>query len=89
MIVIFIDQIEEVIPNAETALHSDDFLVLSNLMHKIRPSVEGMGIVSIIEGIKKLEKITKEDFDKDNISDIFFQIKSTLFSAVEQLKEEI
>lgn len=89
MIIIFIDQIEEVIPNAETALHSDDFLLLSKFMHKIKPSVEGMGIVSIIEDIKNLEKITKEGSDKEKSSDIFFQIKSTLLSAVEQLKEEI
>lgn len=89
MIVIFIDQIKEVIPNAETALSSNEFLVLSQLIHKIKPSIEGMGIFSIIEDIKILEKISKEGSDKEKITSIFFQIKNTLLTAIEQLNQEI
>ncbi|MBE8726382.1 PAS domain S-box protein [Flavobacterium hungaricum] len=89
MIIIFIEQIKEVIPNAEAALSCDEFLVLSQFIHKIRPSIEGMGIFSIIEDIKILEKISKEGSDKEKITSIFFQIKDTLLTAVEQLKEEI
>jgi PAS domain S-box-containing protein len=89
MIIIFIDQIKQVIPNAETALFCNEFLVLSQLIHKIKPSIEGMGIFSIIEDIKILEKISKDGSDKEKITKIFFQIKTTLLTAVEQLKEEI
>lgn len=89
MIIIFIDQIKQVIPNAETALACNEFLVLSQLIHKIKPSIEGMGIFSIIEDIKILEKISKDGSDKEKITKIFFQIKTTLLTAVEQLKEEI
>ncbi|WP_417941199.1 PAS domain S-box protein [Flavobacterium sp. RS13.1] len=89
MISIFIGQIEEFIPNAQSALSSGDFLVLSQMIHKIRPSVEAMGILSIVEEIKILEKISKEASDQKMISDLFYQIKNTLMIVVEQLQEEI
>lgn len=89
MIRIFIDQIAEVMPDAEAAISSDNFLVLSRMMHKIRPSIEGMGILSMVEEIKILEKISKEGADKDIIKKMFYQIKNTLLNVIEQLKEEI
>lgn len=89
MIKIFIEQIEEVVPNAEAVLSSGDFSALSQIMHKIRPSVEGMGILSIIEEIRILEKISKEGTDKKRISDLFYQIINTLMIVIEQLQEEI
>lgn len=89
MIRIFINQIAEVMPDAEAAISSDNFLVLSRMMHKIRPSIEGMGILSMVEEIKILEKISKEGADKDIIKKMFYQIKNTLLNVIEQLKEEI
>ncbi|MET3022427.1 PAS domain S-box protein [Flavobacterium hydatis] len=89
MIVIFIEQINEVIPITEEALVSGDFFTMSRLIHKIRPSIEGMGITSIGDRIKTLEKITKEGKNKEKISNLFFQIKNILLTAIEQLQEEI
>jgi hypothetical protein len=89
MIIIFIDQIKEVIPNAEKALSFDEFLLFGQLIHKIKPSIEGMGMYSIRDDIRLLEKISQESAEKDNIRNIFFQIKRNLFKAIEQLKQEI
>jgi len=89
MIIIFIDQVQEVIPSAEAALSCDEFLILSQLIHKIKPSIEGMGISSIIEEIKNLEKVSKEGSDKEKIKDLFTQIKNTLLIVTEQLQHEI
>lgn len=89
MVKIFIDQIKEVIPNAENALFVDEFLLFSQLIHKIKPSIEGIGIHSIMEDIKILEKSNQESLEKDIIINIFFQIKGTLLKVIEQLKDEI
>ncbi|MCD0473983.1 PAS domain S-box protein [Flavobacterium sp. EDS] len=89
MVMIFIDQIKEVILNAEIALASGEFLAMSKLIHKIKPSIEGMGITSIADKIKTLEKITKEGKDKEKISNLFSQIKMVLLTVIEQLQEEI
>lgn len=89
MIIIFIDQIKEILPNAEAALASDNFSVLNQLVHKIKPSIESMGIISIKEEIALLEKSTREIPDKEKITRLFFKIKETLLIVAEQLQEEI
>jgi PAS domain S-box-containing protein len=88
MIIIFIDQIKEILPNAEAALSSDNFLLMNQIIHKVKPSIEGMGIVSIIEKISMLEKITKETHDKEKITHLFSQIKNTLLIVIDQLENE-
>jgi PAS domain S-box-containing protein len=89
MIVIFIDQIKEILPNIEAALSSDNFLLMSQLIHKIKPSIESMGIVCITDEIRLLEKITKETPDKEKSTVLFYQIKATLLIAIKQLQKEI
>lgn len=89
MIVIFIDQIEEILPKAEAALSSDNFLLMNQLIHKIKPSIESMGIVSIKDEINILEIITKEEQPvKEKITHLFFQIKQTLLTVVDELQKE-
>jgi len=88
MVRVFIDQIQEVVPNAEKAISSGDFPALSQIMHKIRPSIESMGIFSIIEDIKVLEQISSEDKDKEMIRSLFHKIRDTLLAAAQQLEED-
>ncbi|KQW99395.1 PAS domain S-box protein [Flavobacterium sp. Root420] len=89
MILTFIDQINELLPQGEAALGCDDFLTLSHLVHSIRPSIEIMGILSITAQVNTLEMLSREGVDKERIGTVFSQVKSILASAVEQLKEEI
>ena len=89
MILTFIDQINELLPQAQAALGCDDFLSLSHLVHSIRPSIEIMGILSITAQVNTLEMLSREGVDKERISEVFSQVKSILAIAVEQLKEEI
>ncbi|GIQ61054.1 hypothetical protein Flavo103_41900 [Flavobacterium collinsii] len=88
MILIFIGQIEEMLQKAEEALYLDNFLLLNKLIHKVKPSIESMGIVSIKDKINTLEKITKEHPVKEKITHLFFEIKQTLVKVVEELKKE-
>lgn len=90
MVRVFIDQIQEEVPNAEKAISIGNFSALSQIMHKIRPSIESMGIFSIIEEIKVLEQISSEgkDKDKEMIGSLFRKIKDTLLAAAQQLEED-
>ena len=87
MITVFIDQTIETIEKVEKALPLNDFQEVSRLIHKIKPSVEGMGILSIVDDVKLLEKISKETNDKEQIILLFSTIKFTLEKVVLLLKE--
>jgi len=88
MIAIFIEQTTTTLDKATIAMRQDDFLEVSRLIHKIRPSVESLGIASIISEMKLLEKIAQEAKDKQQISTLFDIIKDVLENIVLQLQEE-
>ncbi len=87
MITVFIDQTIETIEKVEKAIPLNDFQEVSRLIHKIKPSVEGMGILSIVDDVKLLEKVSKETNDKEQIILLFSTIKFTLEKVVLLLKE--
>ncbi|MFD2602744.1 PAS domain-containing hybrid sensor histidine kinase/response regulator [Flavobacterium suzhouense] len=89
MISIFISQTEDVIDRVDKALVDEDFPLVSQLIHKIKPSIESMGILSIMEDVKRLEKIAKESSDRNQITILFIHIKNILLIVIEKLKEEI
>jgi len=88
MIAIFVEQTSEVIEKVIAALLLDDFMEVSRLFHKIRPSVESLGIITIIKEIKLLEKIAQETTDKEQISVLFEVIKDVLEKVVIQLQDD-
>lgn len=89
MISIFISQTEDVIGKVDEVIISEDFPLVSQLIHKIKPSIESMGILSIMDDVKHLEKIAKESSDRNQINVLFIHIKDILLKVIEQLREEV
>ena len=87
MITIFIAQTTETIEKVEDAIEVKNYLEVSRLIHKIKPSIEGIGIISILEEVKLLEKISAENNNKKLINSLFNTIKFTLEKVILQLKE--
>lgn len=87
MVSIFIEQSTDTIEKTSIAISQNDFIEVSRLIHKIKPSVETLGIMSINSELKLLEKIAKETEDKEQITTLFGVIKEVLEKAVIQLKE--
>lgn len=87
MIEIFIKQTEETLIKVEDAIKSNEFLEVSKLIHKIKPSVEGMGIKSLMDNIKNLEAISKTQNNKEEIIQLFEVVKEGLQLTIVQLKE--
>ena len=87
MIAVFIEQTTDSIEKAETAISQNDFIEVSRLIHKIKPSVESLGITSIISEMNILEKTAKDSNDKEKISALFEVIKDVLQKSILQLKE--
>jgi HPt (histidine-containing phosphotransfer) domain-containing protein len=87
MIFIFVEQTTETIEKITNAIHQADYVEVSRLIHKIKPSVESMGITSVLSEIKHLEKIAKTTNDKEQIIVLFNIIKKVLEEAVLQIKK--
>lgn len=90
MLSIFISQTQETILLVEKAFEEKDHAEIARLIHKIKPSIEGIGIYSIKEEVKQLEVSAKEQHtDLAELYTLFENIKKTLTTVIIQLKEEI
>jgi PAS domain S-box-containing protein len=87
MLLIFINQAKDVITKTEEAIEQNNFIEVSKLIHKIKPSIEGVGIDSIYNEVRELEKISPTNNNKEKITELFSSIKLTLIKVIEQLEE--
>jgi PAS domain S-box-containing protein len=87
IITVFINQTTQTIEKIDQAIKKIDYLEVSRLIHKIKPSVEGIGVFSIIDEIKLLEKIAHETQDKEQIESLFSNIKLVLGKVIIQLQK--
>ncbi|PXW09768.1 PAS domain S-box-containing protein [Chryseobacterium sp. CBTAP 102] len=90
MLLIFIGQTETTLPIMKKAFDEKNYVEIGRLMHKIRPSIQAMGINSIENEVKQLELLTiEENKEFPELSSLFEKIKETLETVVTQLKDEI
>ncbi|WP_300977002.1 PAS domain-containing hybrid sensor histidine kinase/response regulator [Flavobacterium sp.] len=87
MLHIFIEQTTQVLLNIEIALQENNFEEISRLIHKIKPSIESLGITKIIPEIVQLEKITKSTKNKEEIAVLLHTITPVLSLAISQLQK--
>lgn len=86
MIRIFIEQTSKILEDIEVAIHEENYNEVSRLIHKIKPSVESLGISRILPEMINFESTVKIETNKEKIKSSFYTIKSTLTLAITQLK---
>jgi PAS domain S-box-containing protein len=85
MIQIFIKQTNDIIIEAENAIGENNFEEVSRLIHKIKPSIDGMAIDSIKKEVRELELFSKTSNDKEKITEMFSIIKIVLLKVVDEI----
>ncbi|VXB12467.1 Histidine kinase [Flavobacterium sp. 9R] len=86
MIRIFIEQTSKILEDIEVAIDEENYNEVSRLIHKIKPSVESLGISRILPEMINFESTVKIETNKEKIKASFYTIKSTLTLAIAQLK---
>ncbi|MCS4302425.1 PAS domain-containing hybrid sensor histidine kinase/response regulator [Chryseobacterium sp. BIGb0232] len=90
MISIFIVQTEETIALIDQAFNHKDYAEIARLVHKIKPGIQGVGIHSLDESVKRLEIDAKEMTEElPVLYHSFIDIRKTLETAIEQMKREL
>ena len=70
----------------EKAIAAENFLEVSRLIHKIKPSIDEMGIQSIYHEVRELEEISKNTTDLERIQFLFEIIQKQLKLSILELK---
>jgi HPt (histidine-containing phosphotransfer) domain-containing protein len=84
----FIEQTPSMLDKTEQRIEENDFMGVYQVMHEMKPSIEILGIVSIMDTVKELERKAKEAQEKDEIVRLFKLVNQTLRETVEQMKQD-
>ncbi|MEI6584902.1 MAG: PAS domain S-box protein [Sediminibacterium sp.] len=89
MVFLFLDQVSEDLMNMNHATVEQDWMTVSRLAHRMKPSIEGMGIISLRESIKTVENNTKkiDTIVPSQIIDLVTEITVVLEKVFAQLRK--
>jgi len=86
---IFIEQTPEAIERMEKAMKNKEWKLLSQIVHKIKPSVMFTGLREIKNDVPLLEEYAANESNLDEIPALVEKIKIICTEAVIELKEEL
>jgi len=88
MVLIFIKLARENSMQFRSAMEQNEWEVLQRAAHKIKPSIDQMGIVSLKEDVRKLEKF---DFEMGNLIELQRLVdilSKTLLQVADELEKK-
>lgn len=86
MIEMFVERYEEDMPLMIEDLQKGELKTLSGRLHKIKPSVNMMGILSIYPQVQEAESLSGHGGDLEEITRLLYLIRDTCDLAVAELK---
>jgi CheY-like chemotaxis protein len=88
MIDLFIDIIPKSVKEIQDAFDNNDYESILKVAHRIKPSIDNMGIVTLNEPIRELEKFDFENEDIHKLKSLVYLVTNTLMETISQLKSE-
>lgn len=85
---IFIEQVPGELEKLAIAIDGQEWSSVHSIVHKLKSSVNHVGIKSIIPIIQQIESNTHDLVNLDTIQSKYLQIKTVCFAAIEELKTE-
>ncbi|MBI1306928.1 MAG: hypothetical protein GC181_10020 [Bacteroidetes bacterium] len=86
MVEMFIHMTPESVDRMVTALANGDYEDLGAAAHKIKPSIDMMGIVALRQKIRDLEQWGKNKTNVDQIPALLDDVINTLHQVIQQLR---
>lgn len=86
MISIFIDIVEENTVLLEESLEKDNIEAVNKIAHKLKPSIDQMGITSLEDPVRTIEKYDIQTGTKDELKELITYLNRILSLVVSELK---
>ncbi|MEO5893113.1 MAG: response regulator, partial [Ferruginibacter sp.] len=88
MVNMFIEHTPAQVVEMEAKYHDGDYKGMGAIAHKIKPGIDNMGIVSLKETIRAIERIGKDGMDIDLVPDLLQKVSKDLGQVIDALKVE-
>lgn len=89
MMALFIDTMPPAINDLKTHLSNSNWNDLGAVAHKIKPSIDTMGISILHEDIRLVERYGKEGSNTDEIPALLGKIETVINKVIDDLKAEM
>jgi len=89
MMMLFIDTMPPAIDEIKTHLSNRDWNSLGAIAHKIKPSIDTMGIDILKEDIRSVERYGKEMTQLDELPALVDKVEQVIAKIIEDLKAEL
>ena len=89
MILLFMDTVPANVTELSNALKAEHWEQVGKMPHKLKSTVDSMGIKSIHGDIRVVESNAKQQTNLSEVPAIIAKIEKTIADCIEQLKEEI
>ncbi|MFY0644441.1 MAG: Hpt domain-containing protein [Bacteroidia bacterium] len=86
MVDMFIEMTPALVQRIENGLGLEDWAEVQSASHKMKPSIDMMGISSLHDVVRSIEQNAKHQTSLDDIPAQFAKLQSTLQMVIEQLK---
>jgi len=89
MMSLFIDTLPPAINELKQHLAESNWASLGGVAHKIKPSIDTMGIDSLKEDIRSVERFGKESIHLDELPGLISRIEFIIEAVITKLKTEL
>jgi HPt (histidine-containing phosphotransfer) domain-containing protein len=86
MVTMFLDLTPDLIARIDSGIAAEDWDEVKAAAHKMKPSIDMMGIDSLHSVVREVEDRAKNRRELDSISQPFNELKTTLESVFQQLR---
>jgi HPt (histidine-containing phosphotransfer) domain-containing protein len=74
------------VDRVEAGLQTQDWAEVRSAAHKMKPSIDMMGITSLYDVVRGIESNAKTETNLDKIPELYFELSDTLERVYEQLR---
>jgi len=84
----FIEQTPGHLTEMRSKLQSNQLTVVGEIAHRIKPTIDNMGIVSLKATIREIEKIGKSGADDGALPGLMEKVETDISFAIEAIKSD-
>lgn len=88
MVNTFLEHTPELVDRIEKGIASENWLEVREASHKMKPSIDMMGIIKITQVIRELEANAKQQVNLNEIPALFATVSNVLEICFKQLKDD-
>ncbi|MBA2612248.1 MAG: PAS domain S-box protein [Bacteroidetes bacterium] len=89
MITLFIEQATISLQQINTAYRTNDFDMIHKAVHRLKPSIDNMCIISLKNEIRELESLTNKEIQTSQLSELIKHLNENLLKVIEELPLEL